>query len=526
MGNKQKETNNMDKTRLKETLLQYINRLANNEDVLQKVLNYFISLESYEGVMPSIADDSVMEYIKDDVNIIVPFVCDDMFEYNKDGDSLSLGEYICDKYMDRWHIKSETIKNIKSDFYFGLSLFEQDKRGKDFSNSLYDAIKKGIEEGDIKLRECVKDFLSKGVFPVIVTTFGFPLIEAALSDIGYESEWYNPNQRNDLPFIKNESTRVVYHVFGGETSSTWVYNEQTLLKYVHALHSEDFCAKNLANYLRGTGNESVKRPLILGSTLPDWLFRFFVYPLYGEKFSESNGYWMSLDDIEKGLDLFLNRNKYTGQTNLRNGNRMDELLSEATVERIAVNQKEQKPYKIFVSYKREEPSSANSEKIERIYELLRKQAKATGGDIWRDVYQVADGGNPYWANIKKAIKECNLFIPLVSLPYLNEFCEAPDITKYAEKPIPDAEQDKANDDKSIMALRPVVREAFYAIAYGKKCAPVVIANQEGSLTGGTTESIIKDSNDGRNLPSCIFLEHTNLVHYDKDPKFFTLPKID
>jgi len=77
-----------------------------------------------------------------------------------------------------------------------------------------------------------------------------------------------------------------------------------------------------------------------------------------------------------------------------------------------------------------------------------------------------------------------------------------------------------------MALRPVVREAFYAIAYGKKCAPVVIANQEGSLTGGTTESIIKDSNDGRNLPSCIFLEHTNLVHDDKDPKFYTLPKID
>lgn len=511
---------------IKSILLTHIDRMGQDIESLTKVLGFIESLESCYENKPFITDDSLANSIKDDSGIIVPVVCDDMFEYIKDGKSLSVGEYLSDKFRLERGICDKTAKAIRTDLFFGLSLLEQDKRGKNLSNSIYSAIKNGISNGEIKLRDCVKEFLSKGDFPVIVTTIGFPIIESALSDKGYETEWYNPNQRNDLPFIKNEHTRVVYHIFGGETNNSWVYNEQTLLKYIHALHSEDFCAKNLANYLRGTGSDSIKRPLVLGSTLPDWLFRLFVFPLYGDKLSESNGYWMSLDEIEEGLDMFLNRNKYTGQTNLRSNNRVEEILSEATIERETNNQENPKPYKIFISYKREQIGSANVEKIERIFELLRKQSKASGGDVWRDIEQVADGGNPYWANIKKAIKDCNLFIPLVSFPYLDEFRDAPNIVKYAECPITDAELDKANDDEKVMALNPVVREAYYAIAYGKKCAPIVIANREGTLNGGTTEAIIKKSDDNRNLPSCIFGEHTNLVHDDENPKFFNLPKID
>ena len=516
----------MEVTEIKNRLLHHIDRISNDPNSLMKTLNFVEAIEFDSENKPFINDEGLANSIKDDSGIIVPIVCDDMFEYIKDGNSLSIGDFLSDKYKSERGVNEETTKAIRTDLYFGLSLLEQDKRGKNLSNSIYSVLSNGISNGDIKLRECVKEFLLKGDFPVIITTIGFPIIESALSEKGYESEWYNPNQRNDLPFIKNEGSRVVYHIFGGATSNAWVYNEQTLLKYVHALHTGDFCAKNLANYLRGTGNEYVRRPLILGSTLPDWLFRFFVYPLYGDKLSESNGYWMSLDDIEKGLDLFLNRNKYTGQTNLRNENRIDAILSEATPENNIENLEKQEPYKIFVSYKREKIGSANAEKIERIYEILRKQAKATGGGVWRDIEQVSDGGNPYWANIKKAIKECNLFIPIVSFPYLDEFIDAPNIVNYAEDPIPNAGFNEANDGENIKALNPVVREAYYAIAYGKKCAPIVIANQEGTLNGGTTEAIINNPIDNRNIPPYIFGEHTNLVHDDNNPKFFNLPQID
>lgn len=513
-------------TEIKKRLLHHIDRISNNTNSLIKTLDFVESIESDSENKPFINDEGLANSIKDDSGIIVPIVCDDMFEYIKDGNSLSIGDFLSDKYKSEKGVNEETTKAIRTDFYFGLSLLEQDKRGKNLSNSIYSAIINGISNGEIKLRESVKEFLLKGDFPVVITTIGFPIIESALSEKGYESEWYNPNQRNDLPFVKDEHSRVVYHIFGGATSNAWVYNEQTLLKYVHALHTGDFCAKNLANYLRGIGNENVKRPLVLGSTLPDWLFRFFVYPLYGDKFSESNGYWMSLDEIEKGLDMFLNRNRYTGQTNLRNENRIDTILSEATPENNYINPEKQEPYKIFVSYKREKMNSANAEIIERIYELLRKQAKATGGSVWRDIEQVSDGGNPYWANIKKAIKDCNLFIPIVSFPYLDEFIDAPDIVNYAEDPIPNAGFNEANDDERVKALNPVVREAYYAIAYGKKCAPIIITNKEGTLNGGTTEAINKSPIDNRNIPSYIFGEHTNLVHDDNNPKFFNLPQID
>lgn len=511
---------------LKTELLHQIVEIGQNEDDLQKILDFVIKVQENRETPPFITDESLGEYIKEDSSIIVPIVCDDMFEYIKDGKSFPVSYYICDNYKEKWGIKDEVVKAIKSNFYFGLSLYEQDKRGINRSKSIYEAIENGISNGEIVIKNCVREFLFKGNFPVIVTTIGFPILESALSDKGYESEWYNPTRRNDLPLIKDEHTRVIYHIFGGENSNAWVYNDQTLLKYVHTLHSGDFCAKNLANYLRGTGNDCVKRPLVLGSTLPDWLFRFFVYPLYGEKLPESNGYWMSLDDIEKGLDMFLNRNKYTGQINLRKENRIDEILTEASVERNLTNREIQKPYKIFISYKREQENSVNAEKIERICELLRKQAKATGGDIWRDREQVADGGNPYWANIKKAVKECNLFVPLISHRYLEEYRNAPDIAKYAERPIVEADFDNANDVKEIMALNPVIREAYYAISYEKICVPIVIADEQGILNGGTTEDIIRDSTDNRNIPSCIFGEHTNLVHDDNNPQFFNLPKID
>ena len=515
----------METVEIRSSLLSHIDRIGQDADALKMVLEYIESIKP-SNTRPQIADDSLSEYIKADSAIIVPVVCDDMFEFIKDGQSLSIGEYLCYTYHEKWHIKEEIVKVMKSNMYFGISLYEQDKRGINRAKSFYDAIEIGIRNGEIKLKECVKDFLVESDFPVVVTTIGFPIIENVLTHRQYESEWYNPNRRNDLPFVRDEYTRVVYHLFGGENSSAWVYNDQTLLKYVHAFHSEDFGPQNLSNYLRGNGNDIVKRPLILGATFPDWLFRFFVYPLYGDKFPDSNGYWMSLGDIEEGLDMFLSRNKYTGQTNLRNENRIDDILSEASVEQNLTIRKKQTPYKIFVSYKRENVDSANSLKIVRAFELLRKQAKASGGDVWRDTEQVSDGGNPYWANIKKAIKECNLFIPIVTFPYLDEFLDAPNITKYAEEPIPDADSDDANDDERIKVLNPVVRETYYAIGYGKKCAPIVIANQEGTLSRGTPEAIINDINDNRNLPSCVFGENTKLIHDDINPVFFELPQID
>ena len=348
------------------------------------------------------------------------------------------------------------------------------------------------------------------------------------------TEWYNPNRRNDLPILSHEKSRIVYHIFGGETPSSWVYNEQTLLKFMHSLHSErgeeeeddddDDIPSGLAivdDLCLKPGNEEAKSLLVMGSSLPDWLFRFFVYPMYENELKEVKGYWLSLDDIEEELDFFLERNNYTGQTNLRNWNRVETILAEAVPEEIEhVANESQKP-KIFVSYKREVDNLQKEEEIQRVIDILCRQ-----GVVWLDTQEVSDGGNAYWANIKNAVMNCDIFVPIVTERYIEEYLDAEDVSQITPEVFINADNSNANDNSRVIDLKPVLREAFYAIAYGKKCSPIVIYNEKTNLNAGSVEAIAKDNNDPHNLPLCIFGEHTLLLHDDKKPVFFKLPNID
>ena len=386
---------------------------------------------------------------------------------------------------------------------------------------MHRSIVEAINSGRIRLKTNVARFLRNGNFPIIITTFGFNLIEKELGLKKESTEWYNPNRRNDLPILNHERPRIVYHIFGGETHSSWVYNEQTLLKFMHSLHSEDYGAKNLSSLLRKHGNEEAKSLLVMGSSLPDWLFRFFVYPMYEDELKDVKGYWLSLDDIEEELDFFLERNNYTGQTNLRNGNRVETILAEATPEEMDhIANQSHKP-KIFVSYKREVDNPQKAEEIQRVIDILCRQ-----GVVWLDTKEVSDGGNAYWANIKNAVMNCDIFVPIVTERYLEEYLDAEDVSQVMPEDFINADNNNANDNSFIAGLKPVLREAFYAIAYGKLCSPVVIYDEKNNLNAGSVEAIAKDNNDPHNLPLCIFGEHTLLLHNDKKPVFFKLPNID
>lgn len=508
---------------IKIQLMQYIESANDNPFVLQRIMDRVKDAMNVSYHNPRIYYEKVGKNIKMDSNIIVPIVCDDMFEYVTDDEKkrMSVGDFIC----ERLDVAEDVAKAIKTNFYFGISLLEQ-QEDHDYSNSIYNLIQE--ELCNFKLRDSVREFLNNGDFPVIVTTFGFPVIENTLTQKRYEDKWYHPRHRNDIPFVKDEKTRVVYHIFDGYECGSWVYNEQTMLTFVHALHSDDYGAKNLSNYLRGIGMNDIKRPLVLGSSLPDWLFRFFVYPMYGDKLSKANGYWLSLSEIETGLDMFLRRNKYKGQTNLSKSNRVDSILAEATLVRNGRNIDENdnievEKHLIFISYKRE--NGKTPEVVKRIIQLFDSRQYV----IWIDTQEVSDAGNPYWANIKNAIKECHTFIPLVTKNYLDEYQEAPNIDLLSKDPITDAIGEKTNDTKSIWELKPIVREAYYAISYKKNSFPIIVLDEKNNIDGGTIEKIFtnyKKSKDNRRLPTGIFGENgarSYLIHDDRNPEFFNLP---
>lgn len=113
-----------------------------------------------------------------------------------------------------------------------------------------------------------------------------------------KSIYYNIDARNDLPLVFGKRyNHYIYHIFGGERPDRWVYNEQTLLQYMYALQNVDIGARNLASYICPTDNVT-RLLLVMGSILPDWLFRFLVYPIYKENLSVG-GFWISAQDTKE-----------------------------------------------------------------------------------------------------------------------------------------------------------------------------------------------------------------------------------
>lgn len=295
---------------------------------------------------------------------------------------------------------------------------------------------------------------------------------------------------------------------------------------MHKLHDGDYSAKNLSNYLCRNN----KMLLILGSTFPDWLFRFLIYPIYEEKIGITDGYWLSLNSIDDELEFFLARNKYHGKMNLQNMNQIDSILNNAIIRNKVDGQiNTSKEYKIFVSYKRDNDSVENAKILNRVIGILKKQ-----GQVWLDVSNVADGGNPYWANIKRAIMcDCNLFVPLVTRKYIKEFTMLNDWNELKVEQCKQAEGDDANDTEVIQHLKPVVREAYYAIKAKSvressdtpiKFCPIVVVDGE-IQNAGHVEKMIREKTGGINMPPDIFLERTMVEHDDNNPKEFNLPNI-
>lgn len=433
------------------------------------------------------------------LNNIIPVVCDDMFEYvnPQNGCSTSINEFVCDVLGVEEN--SKLYKSIRNNFYYGMSL------SKEKASGIYNAIEKAVNDKQIRLKECVREFLVKGDFPLIVTTFAFPIIEKCIEESGSEvkSEYYNIDSRNDIPFVFGKVySKFVYHVFGGERYDRWVYNEQTLLQHMYALQNADTGAKNLASYICPT-DKPMKQLLVMGSILPDWLFRFLVYPIYKDKLQSVGGFWISAQNTAKELKFFLLRNEYRLS---KTSDSIPNILHQAVEGRDLGGTKCSKHY-IFVSYKRDKEDKS----IGRLIEMLKMY-----GIVWVDLEKVADAGNPYWANIKKAIRSCHVFIPLITEKYIEvlssnknrnvDFKQLLESNPYVEE-----NGDDPNDNEAIEKLDPIMKETYYAIACGKKICPIAISsdpNFPGYIGDNANEGI---------LPLCVFSGKTIVPYNDSNP---------
>ena len=216
----------MDTEEIRKKVLQCVENTA-DANLLHSMLNLVEGRAGYSRNRLGIYNDRIGDDIRIDTNMIVPIICDDMFEVYDEKSEVwcSINDFVCSRY----EVDDVIAEAIRSNFYYGMTLLEQLRN--DYSRDLYDTLQGKLEKGNLRLRSTVREFLQHGNFPLIVTTFGFRVIEESLTRYKDGDRWFNPTVRNDIPFMHKDSW-IVYHIFGGKEYSHWVYDEQEMLGFM------------------------------------------------------------------------------------------------------------------------------------------------------------------------------------------------------------------------------------------------------------------------------------------------------
>lgn len=233
---------------------------------------------------------------------------------------------------------------------------------------------------------------------------------------------YAPNKVADLP-AEREALKnpVVYSLFGKlSVAPDYVITEEDTLEFLYALQSEARRPHLLFDALQGS------HLLFLGYCFPDWLARFFIRIAKSRQLSQQRGESELLVDPrvanERQLVHFLENFSY--------GTRILSMEPLAFIEELARRWHERNPPAavsekprlaiddaevadttpdlptggIFISYAKEDLGA-----VQNIFSALEE----LGLDVWIDKDRL-EAGDQYDQKIKRNIKACSLFLPIIS----------------------------------------------------------------------------------------------------------------
>ena len=231
---------------------------------------------------------------------------------------------------------------------------------------------------------------------------------------------YAPNKVADLAAERARlASPVVYSLFGKlSVGPDYVITEEDTLEFLHALQSEAKRPHLLFDELQSS------HLLILGCGFPDWLTRFFMRTAKGRQLSSQRGESELLVDErvhnEESLVVFLENFSYgtrivsvdpvrfVGELAQRwaerNPARTTTGFSAPAAEPAEEAQPDLPSGGIFISYAKEDV-----EAVRRIHQALDE----LGIEVWFDKDRL-EAGDQYDQKIKRNIKACSLFLPVIS----------------------------------------------------------------------------------------------------------------
>lgn len=229
---------------------------------------------------------------------------------------------------------------------------------------------------------------------------------------------YAPNRVADLPAPLEELTEpLVFQLFGRlSAAAECVICDDDRLELLHALHDDALRPKRLFDALREA------HLLMLGCSLPDWAARFFLRAAKSERLSARSTptfeYLVGVGAAaDAGLREFLAR--FSRETQLlpwtapefiaelrRRWERRHPPGQPAPAAAVASGNTAAGPPPgvVFISYARPDQAAARS---------LAQALEAAGIDTWFDAAQL-EGGDDWRLAIRRGIRDCALFLPLVS----------------------------------------------------------------------------------------------------------------
>jgi TIR domain/SIR2-like domain len=235
---------------------------------------------------------------------------------------------------------------------------------------------------------------------------------------------YSPKTVRDLPCPKADLRQpVVFHLLGRASASPdYAICDEDVLEFLHGIQDKQRQPKTLFDELRGN------HLLILGCNFGDWLARFFLRTARSLELSQKRRRWDMLvgDQIAHDAKLALFLESFSSDT------RVIPLTAEQFVTELAARWHAAHPAQaqkaepvvreagpggksvptgaIFVSYASEDREAAGR---------LAADLRSASLEVWFDKDAIRIGDN--WdRSIERGIKECALFLPVISRQALSE----------------------------------------------------------------------------------------------------------
>jgi len=271
-------------------------------------------------------------------------------------------------------------------------------------------------------------------FNVFVTTTFDSLLAQALDEERFGgaartvSLAYSPSRNQDLPAgARNGEAPVVFHMLGRMSASPdYVITEEDTLEFFTSMQSESKRPNVLLDELKSS------HLLLIGTTFPDWLARFFI------RIAKSGRLSLQREELEIIADrsvirdpklvLFLRNFSYRTQifeqgnaaefvrelsarylekfpkvaSALPDSSRESTALAAGGASTAAVP--EMKPGSVFLSYASQDAAAVGK---------MRDALDAAGIEVWFDQRHL-EGGDDFDQQIKRNIRACSLFVPVIS----------------------------------------------------------------------------------------------------------------